>query len=247
MSWLRRRFERRLQALRGPDHRLDPAVDERAVRSIVRRALANRLRGLLLAPRLGEARGALYVGRGVRVLQPWLVRCGADVKLEDGAELQGLSTRGVSLGDGVTIGRGASIRPSSYYGHEPGEGLAVGAGTAIGPFSWIGASGFVELGRDVMLGPRVVILPENHDFDDTARTIKSQGVTRAGVVVEDDCWIGANATLLAGVRVGRGAVVAAGAVVTRDVPPGAVVAGVPARVLRRRGEARTAHGDGRAA
>ena len=133
------------------------------------------------------------------------------------------------------MGRGASIRPSSYYGGELGEGLTIGSGTAIGAFAWIGASGTVRIGKDVLLGPRVVILPENHRFDDVSRTIKSQGVQRAGVTIEDDCWIGANVTILAGVTIRSGSIVAAGAVVRSDVEPGTVVGGVPARALKQRG------------
>ena len=188
-------------------------------------------------PWLARSSGLLFVARGARILNPGHLTAGRGVKLEEHAELQCLARRGVVLGDGVTIGRGASIRPSSYYGHEPGEGLAVGAGSAIGAYSWIGASGFVSIGRDVMFGPRVLVLPENHVFDDPGRTIKSQGVVRSGVVVEDDCWIGAGATLLAGVRIGRGSVVAAGAVVRSDVAPMSVVGGVPARLLKTRGRA----------
>jgi len=202
--------------------------------AVLWRVATNLLRGLCLRPFLRSSSGALFVARGARVLNAWRLSVGHNVKIEEGAEVQCLARRGVTLGDGVTIGRQASIRPSSYYGHEPGEGLSVGDGTAIGAFSWIGASGFVEIGRDVLFGPRVVILPENHVFADTAETIKSQGVVRSGVVIEDDCWIGANATILAGVRIGRGSIVAAGAVVRADVPAMSVVGGVPARLLKSR-------------
>ena len=114
---------------------------DRDVIGVFARVLFHRLRGAWLGWRLQHCGGALYVGRGVSVLNPWHLRVGRNVKIEDGAEVQCLSTGGVTLGDGVTIGRSASIRPSSYYGHEPGEGLTVGDGTAIGAFSWIGASG----------------------------------------------------------------------------------------------------------
>ncbi|MBK7643651.1 MAG: acyltransferase [Planctomycetes bacterium] len=167
---------------------------------------------------------------------PGRIVAGRNVKIEEGVELQGLARRGIVLGDGVTLGRLCAIRPSSYYGVDLGEGLCIGAGSAIGAGSWIGASGFVEIGRDVLLGPQVVIIPENHVFEDTSRTIKEQGVQRAGVTIEDDCWIGTRATILSGVRIGRGSIVAAGAVVRHDVPPGAIVGGVPARVLRMRTE-----------
>ena len=64
--------------------------------------------------------------------------------------------------------------------------------------------------------------------------MKEQGVTRQFVVIEDDCWIASHSVILAGVTVGRGSIVAAGSVVTTDVPPYSIVAGVPARVIRPR-------------
>ncbi|MBN2582110.1 MAG: acyltransferase, partial [Planctomycetes bacterium] len=73
-----------------------------------------------------------------------------------------------------------------------------------------------------------------HKFEDREATIISQGITTADIVVEDDCWIGYRATLLPGVRVGKGTVVGAGAVVTKDLPPMVVAGGVPAKVLRQR-------------
>jgi len=213
---------------------LDPGLTARDARRVLWRIACNALRGALWRARLGACGGRLLVAPGVRIDAPERLRVGRGVKVEELVELQCLARGGVVLGDGVTIGRGACIRPSSYYGGELGEGLTVGAGTAIGAYGWIGASGRVELGREVLLGPRVVILPENHRFDALDLPIRAQGVERRGVVVEDDCWIGANVTLLAGVRIGRGSVIAAGAVVTRDIPPGSIAAGVPARVIRSR-------------
>ena len=213
----------------------DPVeLSERDARRVVFRVAVHYLRGLWLTPRLASSGGRLLVARGASVTSPERLTVGRGVKLEELCEVQCLSEDGVVLGDGVTVGRCASIRPSSYYGGPLGEGFEAGAGTAIGAFCWIGASGRVVLGRNVLMGPRVVLLPENHVFDDVDRPIKDQGVVREGVVVEDDCWLGSGVTVLAGVRIGRGSVVAAGAVVTRDVPPESIVAGVPARVLRSR-------------
>lgn len=192
------------------------------------------IRGLPVRLGARHSKGLLLVGKGVTVTGSQHLTLGRGVKIEDFAEVQCRSQRGVVLGDGVTIGRNVSIRPSSYYGHEAGEGLTIGAGSCVGALSWIGASGHVVIGVDVMLGPRVTILPENHVFDRLDVPIKAQGVLRRRVVIEDDCWIGAGATILSGVRVGRGSIVAAGAVVARDVAPRSIVGGVPARVLNYR-------------
>ncbi|MEM8713060.1 MAG: acyltransferase [Planctomycetota bacterium] len=201
---------------------------------ILARVTVSVLRGLPVRFAARHSKGLLLVGKGVNVSSAQYLTLGSLVKIEDYAEIQCRSHRGIVLGDRVTIGRNASIRPSSYYGHEAGEGLMIGAGSAIGALCWIGASGHVSIGVDVMLGPRVTILPENHVFDRLSVPIKAQGVIRNRVVIEDDCWIGAGATILAGVRIGRGSIVAAGAVVARDIPPRTIVGGVPARVLKYR-------------
>jgi len=85
-----------------------------------------------------------------------------------------------------------------------------------------------------MISPRVSIYAENHVFNEVTQTIKSQGVVRKNVVIEDDCWIAANSIILAGVTIGKGSVVAAGSVVTTDVPPYSVVGGVPACIIKKR-------------
>ncbi|MFT4709553.1 MAG: acetyltransferase-like isoleucine patch superfamily enzyme [Planctomycetota bacterium] len=213
---------------------MDPALSERDAWGILGRVACSLTRGAGWKLRMGKVGGRLFVGQRVSILSPGHITCGRNVKFEDHAEVQGLSTGGVHFGDGVTVGRGASIRPSSYYGGELGEGMTVGARSAIGAYNWIGASGKVTIGSDVMLGPRVIIIPENHNFEHTDQTIREQGVTRAPVVIEDDCWIGCNVTILSGVTIGKGSIVAAGAVVNKSIPPGSIAGGVPARVIRSR-------------
>ena len=217
-----------------PDYELDESLRSGDAREILWRTFTHVLRGARYVMRLGSSMGIPFVGKGVKLSGLRHLHLGRNVKIEELAEVQGLSRRGVWLGDGVTIGRGASIRPSSYYGHDLGEGLRVGEGSAIGAYSWIGASGHVSIGRNVLFGPRVVIIPENHVFESTELTIKEQGVVRADVVIEDDCWIGCNVTILSGVTIGRGSIIAAGAVVRADVPPYTIAGGVPARVLKKR-------------
>ena len=95
--------------------------------------------------------------------------------------------------------------------------------TVIGP---------VTIGCHVNLAQSVTVTALNHNYADTRRRIDEQGISTRQVVIDDDVWIGAGAVVLPGVTIGRHAVVAAGAVVTHDVPPCTVVAGVPARVVR---------------
>lgn len=234
MSWSTRIYARAHHMLGSQRGALTPGLSGNDRWAILWRAGGGFLRGLWLRLWARESTGVVLVGKGARITHRAHLRLGRNVKIEEHAEVHALSTDGVHLGDGVTIGRGASIRPSSYYGGELGVGLTVGAGSAIGPSSWIGASGRVTIGNDVLLGPGVIVIPENHVFQDTERTIKEQGVVRDEVIIEDDCWLGARATILSGVRIGRGSIVAAGAVVHRDVPPFSIVGGVPARILKSR-------------
>lgn len=191
-------------------------------------------RGLLHKAALGHSGGPLFIGRGVRLSGLRHIRHEGRLVIEDGAEVQGLSQHGIVLGAGVSIGARSAIRPSSYYGGEVGESLRIGDRSSIATGCFIGCSGPIDIGDDVMLGPGVQLHAENHRFDDIDSPIKAQGVERLGIVIEDDCWIGAGSIVTAGVTIGRGSVIGAGSVVTRDVPPDSVAAGSPARVLRSR-------------
>jgi acetyltransferase-like isoleucine patch superfamily enzyme len=97
-------------------------------------------------------------------------------------------------------------------------------------------SGSVHIGRGTLIGGFVTIIDGNHRFDDCSRPIREQGGEQRPIHIGEDVWIGTNAVILQGVRIGDGAVVAANATVTGDVPAGAVVGGTPARVIRMRGE-----------
>lgn len=92
----------------------------------------------------------------------------------------------------------------------------------------------IVIGNDVLIAPYVSIIGTNHTISDPDKLIRLQGMTSAQITIQDDVWIGTKAIILPGVTIGKGSVVGAGAVVTKDVPPYAVVGGVPARVIKMR-------------
>ncbi|MDP1678351.1 MAG: acyltransferase [Bacteroidota bacterium] len=192
------------------------------------------IRGLLRIPFLGSAKGILLIGKGVIIRHAKHLHVGKSFIAEDYCEIQSISRRGIVFGNRVTVGRFAIIRPTNFYGGELGEGLKVGNNSNIGPYNYIGCSGYIEIGNNVLISPRVSIYAENHAFSEADVVMKEQGVERSTVIIEDDCWIAANSIILSGVRVGRGSIVAAGSVVSKDVPPYSVVAGVPAKIIRSR-------------
>ena len=155
----------------------------------------------------------LAVGAVPRMTFGWLrpalyrlagVRIGARTRIFGVIEIEGPG----AIFDNVTIGRGCSLTTPLF----------------------LNASAEIRIGDRVVIGHHVVIVTDSHEMDDPMQ----RGGERFArpVVIEDGVWIGARATILAGVTLGRGAVIAAGSVVTRDVPQHTLVGGVPARVLK---------------
>jgi acetyltransferase-like isoleucine patch superfamily enzyme len=172
------------------------------------------------------------LGRSVRVLYPSHFEAGHDVTIDDYGYLHCLSSSGVSLGNHTSIARNFWLscgRSATSIG-----GFKIGDYSFIGPNSVMGAGGPISIGNHVQMGPNVTITAENHVFDDATLQIDQQGLSHIGVIIEDDCWIGGQATILDGVRIGRGSIVGAGAVVTTNIPPFSVAVGVPARVIKKR-------------
>ena len=108
--------------------------------------------------------------------------------------------------------------------------VIIGDHTRIGLHNTI--IGPVEIGNNVNLAQGITVTALNHNFSDTNKRIDEQGVSTNPVTIEDDVWVGANAVILPGVTIGEHCVVAAGAIVTKDVPPHSLVAGVPAKVIK---------------
>ncbi len=162
-------------------------------------------------------------------------RCGS-ARFAAGISFAGMG--GMSFGSGVRIGRLCVVTAQ-------GGSLALGDRAALSPGVHLSADGgSIAIGAKTAIGPGTVVRASNHKFDDRGVPIMDQGHVPGRIVIEDDVWIGANCVVTPDVVIGHGAVVGAGAVVTRDVPPFAVVGGVPARIIGWRGGADPAEGAG---
>jgi acetyltransferase-like isoleucine patch superfamily enzyme len=170
---------------------------------------------------------------------------GRDSDIRRGAHFE--YARHIQLGSGCCIGRHAILRANT---DEP-PGIRVGDRTHVGEFtliaanrgrvligsdSWLGphcavhGNGGVTVGDNVMIASHCAINTVSHHSDRRDIPMSRQGIYCDPVVIEDDVWIGVGAIILQGVRIGRGSIVAAGALVNRDLPPGTVAMGVPARM-----------------
>lgn len=129
-------------------------------------------------------------------------------------------------------GKNLILYPSVYiiFSHR----MIVGSRVAVNFGTYIDAGGMLEIGDNVMVGPYCVISTREHSTERSGIAMCYQPVKYGPITIGDDVWIGAHVTICGGVRIGEGAVVAAGAVVVKDVPPYAIVGGVPAKVIGQR-------------
>jgi acetyltransferase-like isoleucine patch superfamily enzyme len=128
---------------------------------------------------------------------------------------------------GTAVDATFSLIPPVYSEH--GLSIRVGRNVFINQGCTLNDIGGIEIGDDVLIGPRVSLITSGHPLDPNQRR---RQIVAAPIVIQRNVWLGAGATVLQGVTVGEDSVVAAGAVVTRDVPSGTLVAGVPAQVVR---------------
>ena len=186
-----------------------------------------RAHGMLRAnyARLALRLGWLKLRFGRRLQTDGLAFVGPGVKLEIGRDAT------VHLGRWSWIGHGCKIRA-----HE-GE-VSIGAKSVLGQECTISAYQHVSIGRECVIADRVMLIDFDHGMVEVDRPIRLQGIYKRDVRVGNNVWIGYGACILRGVTVGDNAVIGTNAVVTRDVPANAVVAGVPARLLRMREEPR---------
>lgn len=219
---------------KGREYKLDSGLPLSALLELsYRRGLALLrcvLKGITFNPKK-----LVFIGSSVELRNRRYIHFGKGVTLGSFVTIDGLSREGVFIGDGVNIGPNTIIEASGIITNL-GKGIRIGEHSGIGGFSFIGGAGGVTIGKNVIMGQWVSFHPENHVFDRTDVPICSQGVSRQGIVVEDDCWIGAKATFLDGAHVGTGCVIAAGSVVRGEIPPYSIAAGVPARVIKSRKE-----------
>lgn len=136
----------------------------------------------------------------------------------------------------ITIGDNTIIHFGAYIDTGPGGSIHLGTNNSINPHCVIYGHGGLTTGRYVRIAAHTVIIPANHIFRNPNKPITKQGLTKEGIKINDDVWIGSGCRILDGVNIGHGSVVGAGAVVTKSVPPMAVVAGVPASIIKMRSE-----------
>ena len=192
------------------------------------------LRGLIFVkPFLKKSKGLIFASKGSKIQFGHKIKVGSGFNLMEYATLNALSYDGVEIGNNFTLGKYAVIECTGVL-RNVGNSLKIGNNVGINHYCFIGVRGNITIGDNVIFGPRVNIFSENHNFDRLDISIKNQGVTKEDTIIGNDVWIGASVSIMPGVKVGNGCVIAAGSVVTKDIADFSVVAGVPAKIIKNR-------------
>ncbi|MBW4512674.1 MAG: acyltransferase [Scytonematopsis contorta HA4267-MV1] len=189
-----------------------------------------KLRSLLYKNIFNRMGKYCYIQHGVEFLGACNIDLGNRVYIHRNTRIdtRGKGNNKLILRDGVTLDLGVCI------GGLDDTCIQVDERAYIGSYVCIGGPGDIKIGKDCMIASHTGIYANNHNFADTEIRIAHQGVNTKGIVIEDDCWLGDGVTVLDDVTIGRGSVIGAGSVVTKDIPPFSVAVGVPAKVIKSR-------------
>lgn len=222
-----------ISKIKGEKYKLDENILTRDLVYIFFKKGIDYLRGIFKGIGAKGSKKNLFVGKKVNLVHKHHIHIGNGVQIKDYVEINGLSTNGIILGDNASIGKYSIIRGSGSL-KKIGKGLKVGKNFGCGDFCFFGCTGGITIGDNVILGQNVRFHSSNHNFNRNDMPIKEQGINFKGIQVESDCWIGAGVTILDGVKIGKGCVIGADTVVTKNIDDYCIVAGNPARIIKRR-------------
>lgn len=217
----------------SPDYTLDKELTSTIILLILIERLFLFLRGAIF--QLIRLRRPVCMFKGKRSVIKYssMLKLNGTVTLGASVTLECLGKKGIELGKNVNIPDNCFIRCTGVISHL-GQGVKIGNNTGLGHNNFINGQGGVTIGDDVIIGPYVKILSENHVFSKTDTPIRIQGVSRQGITIGSDVWIGANVTILDGVSIGQGSVIGAGSVVSKSIPEFSIAVGIPCRVIKTR-------------
>ena len=178
-------------------------------------------------------KGIISFCRGMLCIFPKRMQNSMLVKFRNVTGLKGIVLRYMLLKNLCqSCGDNVSVHPGVYIFNP--QNLKIGDNVSIHPMSYIEAYGGITIGNDVSIAHNTTIMSVSHNFDNAEIPINSQGITGMPVEICDNVWIGAKAVILGNVKVSRGCVIGASALVNKDTQENAVYAGVPARFIKNR-------------
>jgi acetyltransferase-like isoleucine patch superfamily enzyme len=217
--------------IKGKDFKLDNRISSSYLFSEVTKRSLMIIRGILS---FTKNKGLLFIGKDVTIRAKYLINFGKGVSIDNECFIDALSENGIRFGNNVSIGKRTVIECSGSLKHL-GKGLIVGNDVGLGRDCFYGCAGGIKIGTNTIIGNYVSFHSENHNSSILDIPIRLQGVNHLGISIGENCWIGAKVTILDGVHLGDGCIVAAGAVLTGGVYEcNSIYGGVPAKIIKKR-------------
>uniref|UniRef100_A0A0C1NFB1 Transferase n=1 Tax=Tolypothrix bouteillei VB521301 TaxID=1479485 RepID=A0A0C1NFB1_9CYAN len=183
------------------------------------RPLGILLRRLAYRSILARVGRKIYIQMGVEFLGASSVEIGDDVKIMRDARFDMRAPNSLlRLGNKVCIDRGVDVKATVSDCV-----IEIGDGSYLGPYVCMAGPGHIKIGKECLIASHTSIYANNH---------REYGLSREGIEIQDNVWIGSGVRILDGVTIGKGSVIGAGAVVTKDIPPFSIAVGVPAKVIK---------------
>ena len=214
-------------------YKVDDSLRTRNILFIFREKFMQIIRGYCLKLFLKSSKGFIFLGKHTRIKFKSKIATGKSVTIGDYVQINALSKQGISIGNNVSILNNCIIECTGVI-RNLGEGLVIGNNVGIAQNGFIQVRGKVVIEDNVIFGPNVSIFSENHVFENPDLPVNVQGESRKGVKIESGVWIGTRAVILDGVTVGKNSIVAAGSIVSKNVPRYSIVGGIPAKVIKMR-------------
>ncbi len=222
-----------IRAVTGRNVAVSGAVPGHIFLGYLLRQALDLTRGVVSQLLSGRRPRLMFLASGAQVSGLSQMQYGTRLRLGQRSRLECWSAGGIHIGRDFSLGEHSYIsngfNPFSNIGT-----VTIGSNVGIGGHSFICCPSSVRIGDNTITGQYLSIHPENHIYADPNVPIRLQGTHSLGVSIGADCWIGAKVTVLDGVSIGDGSVIAAGAVVTQSFPARSIIGGVPARVIGNR-------------
>jgi len=228
---MKRYVSKILTRIKGEAWELDEKIPSAYLFSLFLEKMVMYFRGMV---RLRRFKRIILLGKHTTLRCKSLMTFEGPATIDRNCFINALSSDGIRFGKNVSVGKYTTIECSGSY-KNLGKGLVVGNSVGLGTHGFFGCAGGILIGDDVICGNFISMHSENHIASTIDTPIRLQGITRQGIKIGNNCWIGAKVTILDGANIGDGCIVAAGAVVIRgDYAPYGIIGGVPAKVLKMR-------------